>query len=159
MILATVAIMIYGGWKEQKEAAKHGHDEGGGIMGVVIEVILVRIVEMLSNIISYSRIGIMLLVHSALLVTVNQSYLHGGGLAVLIGGNIGIMLIEGLIVYIQTIRLHLYEWFPKWYIGEGVEFKKLVPAMLYSNVIWKSGKEEATRVYKKEEKLVQEQKV
>ncbi|MGB0029098.1 MAG: V-type ATPase 116kDa subunit family protein [Nitrososphaeraceae archaeon] len=159
VILATVAIMIYGGWKEQKEAAKHGHDEGGGIMGVVIEVILVRIVEMLSNIISYSRIGIMLLVHSALLVTVNQSYLHGGGLAVLIGGNIGIMLIEGLIVYIQTIRLHLYEWFPKWYIGEGVEFKKLVPAMLYSNVIWKSGKEEATRVYKKEEKLVQEQKV
>ena len=92
-------------------------------------------------------------------MTVNQSYLHGGGLAVLIGGNIGIMLIEGLIVYIQTIRLHLYEWFPKWYIGEGVEFKKLVPAMLYSNVIWKSGKEEATRVYKKEEKLVQEQKV
>lgn len=159
VILATVAIMIYGGWKEQKEAAKHGHDEGGGIMGVVIEVILVRIVEMLSNIISYSRIGIMLLVHSALLVTVNQSYLHGGGLAVLIGGNIGIMLIEGLIVYIQTIRLHLYEWFPKWYIGEGVEFKKLVPAMLYSNVIWKSGKEEATRVYKEEDKLVQEQKV
>jgi V/A-type H+-transporting ATPase subunit I len=159
VILATVAIMIYGGWKEQKEAAKHGHDEGGGIMGVVIEVILVRIVEMLSNIISYSRIGIMLLVHSALLVTVNQSYLHGGGLAVLIGGNIGIMLIEGLIVYIQTIRLHLYEWFPKWYIGEGVEFKKLVPAMLYSNVIWKSGKEEATRVYREEEKLVQEQKV
>lgn len=159
VILATVAIMIYGGWKEQKEAAKHGHDEGGGIMGVVIEVILVRIVEMLSNIISYSRIGIMLLVHSALLVTVNQSYLHGGGLAVLIGGNIGIMLIEGLIVYIQTIRLHLYEWFPKWYIGEGVEFKRLVPAMLYSNAIWKSGKEEAPRVYREEEKVVQEQKV
>ena len=42
----------------------------------------------------------------------------------LIGGNIGIMLIEGLIVYIQTIRLHLYEWFPKWYVGEGIEFKK-----------------------------------
>jgi hypothetical protein len=47
------------------------------------------------------------------------------------------MLIEGLIVYIQTIRLHLYEWFPKWYVGEGVEFKKLVPRMLYSNLIWK----------------------
>jgi V/A-type H+/Na+-transporting ATPase subunit I len=159
VIFATVGIMIYGGWKEQKEAAKHGHDEGGGIMGVVIEVILVRIVEMLSNIISYTRLGIMLLVHSALLVTVNQSYLHGGGLAVLIGGNIGIMLIEGLIVYIQTIRLHLYEWFPKWYIGEGVEFKKLVPSMLYSNVIWRSSKEDAGPRYKKPDKLVQEQRV
>jgi len=136
IIIATAGIMIYGGKKEQELAAKHGHDEGGGLMGIVIEVILVRIIEILSNVISYTRIGIMLLVHSALLVTVNQSYETGGGLAVLIGGNIGIMLIEGLIVYIQTIRLHLYEWFPKWYNGEGVEFKKLIPKTVYSNLVW-----------------------
>ncbi|HJR85689.1 MAG TPA: V-type ATPase 116kDa subunit family protein [Nitrososphaeraceae archaeon] len=139
IIFATVGVMILGGKKEQEHAAKHGNDEGGGLMGIVIEVILVRIIEVLSNVISYTRIGIMLLVHAALLVTVNQSYESGGGLAVLIGGNIGIMLIEGLIVYIQTIRLHLYEWFPKWYRGEGVGFKKLIPDMLYSNLIW-SGK-------------------
>jgi V/A-type H+-transporting ATPase subunit I len=139
VIFATVGVMILGGKKEQELAAKDGHDEGGGLMGIVIEVILVRIIEVLSNVISYTRIGIMLLVHAALLVTVNQSYESGGGLAVLIGGNIGIMLIEGLIVYIQTIRLHLYEWFPKWYRGAGVGFKKLIPAMLYSNLVW-SGK-------------------
>src|SRR5919198_1281372 len=137
IIFATVGIMIYGGKKEQEINSKRGHDEGGGFMGIVIEVILVRIIEVLSNVISYTRIGIMLLVHVALLVTVNQSFTHGGGLAVLIGGNIGIMMIEGVIVYIQTIRLHLYEWFPKWYVGEGVEFKKIVPKMLYSNLIWK----------------------
>src|ERR687885_1385671 len=139
VIFGTIGIMIYGGMKEQKMAAKQGHgaEEGGGFMGIVIEIILVRITEVLSNIISYTRIGIMLLVHAALLVTVNQSFTHGGGYAVLIGGNIGIMLIEGLIVYIQTIRLHLYEWFPKWYVGEGTEFKKIVPRMLYSNLIWK----------------------
>jgi V/A-type H+-transporting ATPase subunit I len=136
IIFATVGVMILGGKKEQEHAAKLGHDEGGGLMGIVIEVILVRIIEVLSNVISYTRIGIMLLVHAALLVTVNQSYESGGGLAVLIGGNIGIMLIEGLIVYIQTIRLHLYEWFPKWYRGEGVGFKKLIPDMLYSKLIW-----------------------
>ena len=136
IIIATAGIMIYGGKKEQELAAKHGHDEGAGLMGIVIEVILVRIIEILSNVISYTRIGIMLLVHSALLVTVNESYESGGGLAVLIGGNIGIMLIEGLIVYIQTIRLHLYEWFPKWYKGEGVEFKKLIPNKVYSNLVW-----------------------
>jgi V/A-type H+-transporting ATPase subunit I len=136
IIIATAGIMIYGGKKEQELAAKRGHDEGGGLMGIVIEVLLVRIIEVLSNVISYTRLGIMLLVHAALLVTVNQSYEHGGGLAVLIGGNIGIMLIEGLIVYIQDIRLHLYEWFPKWYRGEGVEFKKLLPKMLYSKLIW-----------------------
>lgn len=137
VIIATVVIMIIGGIKEEKHLKALGKDEGGGIVGIVVEVIMVRIIEMLSNTISYSRIGIMLLVHSALLVTVNNSFEHGGGYAVLIGGNIGIMLIEGLIVYIQTIRLHLYEWFPKWYVGEGVEFKKIVPKMLYSNFVWK----------------------
>ena len=140
VIIATVVIMIIGGIKEEKHLKAQGRDEGGGLVGIIVEVVMVRIIEMLSNTISYSRIGIMLLVHSALLVTVNSSFEHGGGYAVLIGGNIGIMLIEGLIVYIQTIRLHLYEWFPKWYAGEGTEFKKIVPSMLYSNLVWKDNK-------------------
>ncbi|HEY9386305.1 MAG TPA: V-type ATPase 116kDa subunit family protein [Nitrososphaeraceae archaeon] len=137
VIIGTVIVMIIAGMKEQEHARKHGKDEGGGLVGIIVEVIMVRIIEMLSNTISYSRIGIMLLVHAALLVTVNDSFESTGSYAVLIGGNIGIMLIEGLIVYIQTIRLHLYEWFPKWYVGEGAEFKKIVPKMLYSNFVWK----------------------
>src|ERR671918_1088496 len=137
VIIATVVIMIIGGIKEEKHLKAQGRDEGGGLVGIIVEVIMVRIIEMLSNTISYSRLGIMLLVHAALLVTVNDSFEHGGGYAVLIGGNIGIMMIEGLIVYIQTIRLHLYEWFPKWYVGDGQDFKKIVPRMLYSNFIWK----------------------
>src|SRR5215213_9857764 len=143
VIIATVVIMIIGGIKEEKHLKAQGRDEGGGLVGIIVEVIMVRIIEMLSNTISYSRLGIMLLVHSALLVTVNDAFEHGGGYAVLIGGNIGIMLIEGLIVYIQTIRLHLYEWFPKWYVGEGTEFKKIVPTMLYSNFVWKERQEGA----------------
>jgi V/A-type H+/Na+-transporting ATPase subunit I len=137
VIIGTVIVMIIGGMKEEEHARKHGRDEGGGMVGIVVEVIMVRIIEMLSNTISYSRLGIMLLVHSALLVTVNGSFEEGGGYAVLIGGNIGIMMIEGLIVYIQTIRLHLYEWFPKWYVGDGQDFKKIIPKMLYTNLIWK----------------------
>jgi V/A-type H+/Na+-transporting ATPase subunit I len=142
VIIGTVITMIIGGMKEEKHLKKLGKDEGGGLVGIVVEVIMVRIIEMLSNTISYSRLGIMLLVHAALLVTVIDSFesLGGtvGGYAVLIGGNIGIMLIEGLIVYIQTIRLHLYEWFPKWYIGQGSDFKRLVPKMLYSKFVWQT---------------------
>ena len=149
IIIGTVITMIIGGIKEEAHMRKHGKDEGGGLVGIVVEVIMVRIIEMLSNTISYSRLGIMLLVHAALLVTVNNSFAHGGGYAVLIGGNIGIMLIEGLIVYIQTIRLHLYEWFPKWYTGEGVEFKKIVPKMLYSNIIWKGDGDSTTAQIKR----------
>lgn len=142
VIIGTVITMIIGGMKEEKHLKKLGKDEGGGIVGIVVETIMVRIIEMLSNTISYSRLGIMLLVHAALLVTVIDSFesLGGtaGGYAVLIGGNIGIMMIEGLIVYIQTIRLHLYEWFPKWYIGEGIDFRRLVPKMLYSKFVWQT---------------------
>ena len=138
VIIACIAVTIIGGMKEQKEAIAHGREpEGGGLVGIVVETMMVRTIEMLANTISYSRLGIMLLVHSALLVTVNNSYEQSGSLAILIGGNIGIMMIEGLIVYIQTIRLHLYEWFPKWYKSDGVQFKKLVPQMLYTNLVWK----------------------
>ncbi|HKU49012.1 MAG TPA: V-type ATPase 116kDa subunit family protein [Nitrososphaera sp.] len=138
VIIACIAITIMGGLKEQKHAIAHGREpEGGGLVGIVVETFMVRTIEMLANTISYSRLGIMLLVHTALLVTVINSYEHGGGLAILIGGNIGIMMIEGLIVYIQTIRLHLYEWFPKWYKSDGIPFKKLVPQMLYTNLVWK----------------------
>ncbi|HEX6561236.1 MAG TPA: V-type ATPase 116kDa subunit family protein [Nitrososphaera sp.] len=138
IIFACIAITIIGGMKEEKHLKAEGKESPhGGMVGIVVETVMVRTIEMLANTISYSRLGIMLLVHSALLVTVNNSFEHGGGLAILIGGNIGIMMIEGLIVYIQTIRLHLYEWFPKWYKSDGVTFKKLVPNMLYTNLVWK----------------------
>ena len=121
--------------------------EGGGIMGAVVEIIMVRTMELLSHTISYSRLGIMLLVHVALLITVNDAYIYnmskgsiGLGIALLVGGNIGIIMIEGLIVYIQAIRLHLYEWFPKWYEGEGKEFKKIIPQMLYTSLLWEKKK-------------------
>ena len=117
--------------------------EGGSIVNVVIEVLLVKTVELLSHTISYARIGIMLLVHAALLLTVNNSY-HSmggsespGGLALIIGGNLGIMMIEGLIVYIQSLRLHLYEFFTKWYDGGGKPFRKIAPEMLYNQLLWK----------------------
>lgn len=141
VIIGCIVVSIIGAKKEEAHAKAHGKEpEGGGMAGVIVESFLVRITEMLANTISYSRLGIMLLVHTALLVTVNNSFEHGGGLAILIGGNIGIMMIEGLIVYIQTIRLHLYEWFPKWYKSDGVHFKKIVPQMLYTNLVWKEDK-------------------
>jgi V/A-type H+-transporting ATPase subunit I len=85
----------------------------------------------------------MLLVHAALLLTVNNSFESMGGwgspnaMALIIGGNIGIMMIEGLIVFIQALRLHLYEFFTKWYDGGAKPFKQLVPEMVYNQFRWK----------------------
>lgn len=108
-----------------------------------MEVFLGKTVECLAHTISYARLGIMLLVHAALLLTVNNSFASMGGFssptgaAMIIGGNIGIMMIEGLIVYIQSLRLHLYEFFTKWYDGGSQPFKQVVPEMLYNQLVWK----------------------
>jgi len=41
---------------------------------------------------------------------------------VVVGGNIFVLALEGLIVFIHTLRLHFYEWFSKFYKGTGTEF-------------------------------------
>ena len=43
----------------------------------------------------------------------------------LIIGNAFVMILEGLIVGIQTLRLEYYEMFSRYYTGGGVRFKAL----------------------------------
>jgi V/A-type H+/Na+-transporting ATPase subunit I len=139
IVIGSMAVMMVGGILH----AKHHPEDGGSAANVVMEVFLGKTVECLAHTISYARIGIMLLVHAALLLTVNNSFASLGGwsspgaIAMIVGGNIGIMMIEGLIVYIQSLRLHLYEFFTKWYDGGAQPFKQVVPELLYNKLIWK----------------------
>lgn len=139
IVLGSMATMMIGGILH----AKHHPEDGGSAANVLMEVLLGKTVECLAHTISYARIGIMLLVHAALLLTVNNSFqsLGGwsspGGIAMIVGGNLGIMMIEGLIVYIQSLRLHLYEFFTKWYDGGAQPFRQVVPELLYNQLIWK----------------------
>jgi V/A-type H+-transporting ATPase subunit I len=139
IVIGSMAVMMVGGIQH----IKHHPEEGGSVANVVMEVFLGKTVECLSHTISYARLGIMLLVHAALLLTVNNSFVSLGGtsspagMGMLIGGNIGIMMIEGLIVYIQALRLHLYEFFTKWYDGGAQPFKQVVPELLYNQIAWK----------------------
>jgi len=142
VVIAALVLMIIGGIMHNK---KHP-EEGGDMVSVIMEVMLGKTVECLSHTISYARIGIMLLVHAALLLTVNEAYATLGGIdspgaiVLIVGGQLGIMMIEGLIVYIQSLRLHLYEFFTKWYDGGSRPFKKLVPEMVYISLSWKNKK-------------------
>ena len=142
IIIASIVLMIIGGIKHNK----HHPEDGGDMVSVIMEVLLGKTIECLAHTISYARIGIMLLVHAALLLTVNQAFESLGGLSspmamvLIIGGQIGIMMIEGLIVYIQSLRLHLYEFFTKWYDGGAQPFKQLVPERVYNTYSWKTKK-------------------
>ncbi len=106
------------------------------VMGVV--EFLIRVVEFLANTMSYTRLGILLLVHSSLLMVVNRAIVLPLPVAIpmLIIFNILIMLLEGLIVYIQDLRLHLYEWFTKFYAGSGTLFRRLKPHPVHLDIEW-----------------------
>ena len=139
VVIVSMVMMIIGGIKHAK---KHPED-GGDPASVIMEVFLGKTVEALAHTISYARLGIMLLVHAALLLTVNNAFASLGGTesgaawAMIIGGNLGIMMIEGLIVYIQSLRLHLYEFFTKWYTGGSQPFRQIRPELIYNQFIWK----------------------
>ena len=139
IIIASMVMMMVGGVMHAK---KHPED-GGSAANVVMEVFLGKTVESLAHTISYARLGIMLLVHAALLMTVNNAFQSLGGaesgaaMAMIIGGNLGIMMIEGLIVYIQSLRLHLYEFFTKWYDGGAQPFRQIRPELIYNQFVWK----------------------
>jgi V/A-type H+-transporting ATPase subunit I len=87
--------------------------------------------RILGNTISYSRILALLMAHWALLLAVNKIVELTGpmgalglilGAVVIVVGNIGVLALEGLIVFIHTLRLHFYEWFSKFYGGAGTTF-------------------------------------
>ncbi|MEM3907459.1 MAG: V-type ATPase 116kDa subunit family protein [Nitrososphaerota archaeon] len=95
---------------------------GGGLLEV-----LENIIHFMSNSLSYLRISILLIIHVALMILINAAW-HGLGpasLPILIIGNIGVMGLEGTLAFIQTLRLHLYEFFTKFYEGVGKPFTPL----------------------------------
>jgi V/A-type H+-transporting ATPase subunit I len=53
------------------------------------------------------------------------------GAGILIFANVLIIGLEGLIVFIQALRLQFYELFSKYYTGDGVEF---IPVRLQINL-------------------------
>ena len=102
------------------------------------------VTRLLSNTISYSRILALLMAHWALiLVTYTVAGLIGTasiiGLIlsgiIIVGGNVFVLALEGLIVFIHTLRLHFYEWFSKFYQGTGTEFKAFKQNFVYTEVI------------------------
>jgi V/A-type H+-transporting ATPase subunit I len=56
---------------------------------------------------------------------------------VIVIGNVFVLALEGLIVFIHTLRLHFYEWFSKFYAGTGTEFKPYKQNFTYTKLTLK----------------------
>lgn len=91
------------------------------------------LLSVLSNVISFIRVGAFALNHVGLYIAfaTMAEMIHSevGGIIILIVGNIVIIGLEGLIVFIQSLRLEYYELFSKYYTGYGVEYR---PASLFN---------------------------
>jgi V/A-type H+-transporting ATPase subunit I len=102
------------------------------------------VTRLLSNTISYTRILALLMAHWALILVVytvaglvGTSSIVGiiiSGLVVVFG-NIFVLALEGLIVFIHTLRLHFYEWFSKFYAGTGTQFSPFKQKFIYTKVV------------------------
>jgi len=105
-----------------------------GLMTFIMEgfvEVLETVSSYISNTVSFLRVGAFALSHAVLSFIVFNFYerlansgIAGSlsGLLIMIFGNVIIIVLEGMIVAIQVVRLQYYEFFNKFFIETGVEF-------------------------------------
>jgi len=93
--------------------------------------------EFFLNTISYIRLGV-LLITTTLLGSLVAGVLSLGVLGLLLAVflNVAVISLEGVIVYIQDMRLQLYEWLSQFYAGTGTPFIPLVTNGDHFKITW-----------------------
>jgi vacuolar-type H+-ATPase subunit I/STV1 len=118
----------------------------GSLMGEGTVETFETALSILSNVASYIRLLALALAHIALMISIQAltGLIQGEGLLFdilritgLIFGNLLVILLEGILVFINTIRLHFYEFFFKFYKGSGTEFFPFYLDNNYSKIIFK----------------------
>ncbi len=81
----------------------------------------------LANTMSYLRVGGFVLSHAGMMLVVYtlMDMVGGASPVVCVLGNIFVMVLEGMIVGIQVLRLEFYEMFSRYFDGNGTAFKAL----------------------------------
>jgi V/A-type H+/Na+-transporting ATPase subunit I len=102
------------------------------------------VIRLLSNTVSYARILALLMAHWALILVVytvagfvSSSSALGmvlGGV-IIVFGNLFVLALEGLIVFIHSLRLHFYEWFSKFYLGTGTPFQPFHQKFRHTQIV------------------------
>jgi V/A-type H+-transporting ATPase subunit I len=127
-----VLVMFSGFFRNMVEG--HTLIEGKGVGGFAMFLVqsfmdlFETLISMLSNTLSFVRVGAFAVAHGGLSLAIfslaGEKPTIGFWITILIG-NIFIIGFEGLIVYIQTMRLHYYEILGKFFHGGGMQFEPL----------------------------------
>lgn len=130
--LAVTALLIFQRLRLPPEAGPTPGGRGLQLLEGGIEAVDGTI-RYLANTISFIRIAAFALAHAGLFLGVfsladTLGRMQGGGLLywlVIVLGNVVIILLEGLVVSIQTVRLEYYEFLSKFFRGGGEPFRPL----------------------------------
>ncbi|MCI5830677.1 MAG: V-type ATPase 116kDa subunit family protein [Treponema sp.] len=128
IIIGTLLISAFGEPLErlvEKESPVLENGLLSAIIGAVVEIIEI-VSSYLSNTVSFVRVGAFALAHAVLGYIINslvEITPGAGGIAVSIVGNAIVVVLEGMIVAIQVVRLQYYEFFSKFFSETGREFK------------------------------------
>lgn len=105
------------------------HESPGAYFTESIFEAIETILGALSNTVSFVRVGAFALNHAGLFMAflVMSEMVENifAKILILVLGNILILTLEGVIVFIQGLRLQYYEMFSKYFKGEGIEFRPL----------------------------------
>ncbi len=110
----------------------HPHEGWGGFFTESIFELLEIVLSFMTNTMSFLRVGGFVLSHAGMMLVVMtlRDMAGSSGIIVVIFGNLFVMVLEGLIVGIQTLRLEYYEMFSRYFDGGG---KKYIPTSLINN--------------------------
>ena len=110
-----------------------GHESEGALVVLMsggVEV-METLIGFLANTVSFVRVGAFALAHVGLCMAIYGvvSVVHGwpaGGIwsvVVIVMGNVIVILLEGMVVFVQDLRLEYYEFFSKFFEGAGRKYK------------------------------------
>ena len=129
-----IIILFFKAPFEKITGSQSHHEEGvfAYLMDTVFEIVEI-FMAYIANTFSFIRVGAFALSHVGLFFAIFSlaEMLRQGSLGgvwatiIIILGNILVLVLEGMIVTIQTIRLEYYEFFSKFFPGEGTLYKPL----------------------------------
>lgn len=104
-----------------------GHGNPAARVGIAVGELFESMFQLAVNTLSFARVGAFALAHAGLSqAVIGLADIAGdAGWLVLVLGNVFILALEGLVVFIQTTRLVLFEFFIRFLHGEGQGFTPL----------------------------------
>jgi len=97
-----------------------------GFAGNIAVELFETLLTYVTNTISFVRVGAFAVSHAGMMhvvIQLSQSSAGAESILILVAGNVLVMVIEGLLIGIQVLRLDFYEIFSRFYTGGGKPFK------------------------------------